>query len=635
MIRNPARTPDRKSQEVDFRGPISCTPSTSIGDRTPFKDRNICSRDVASLAKCIWCTLRKSNRYGSIAEALKHSDGLAVLGIWLAPAHATSRHSHLDAHVTTSKADYYFTAPGRMPAPGACSYTREEHEVSTHHWFDMITPHDNAEREGRPRGHSTPVYLRQMLPYDTSRFYRYEGSLTTPPCTENVLWTIFHETVTVPEEFLEGLRSLVIPAHPESHVSNNFRPTQPLLRRTVFSSGDTTELPATCQRSREIHATCKDFPEIYFPTYDENEINEEENFPSDDDNELDSEESTMELSCPDEHLPSPINLYLMQSEPHYSPALRWKSIGHCKGVKVFNDGRILKALYPTRSPEWELAGSNLTSGYYLAGMQLRWGSEHRLGGLSFPLELQLLHYNSRYKTFQEAMTKPEGLVIVSKFFQEPVSVELTLDAINAHPEGHNRHLAGIINVAKTNAQTPFGSQRIRSPDIRHLMGDTSTYYEYQGSVGPVIPDVCPSGTATWMVIRKTGHISKSQVESLREMRSRDGSAITSNNRPLASARGRKVILRIDSRELVHEFKTMMKGRKRKTLKPPLAPTSVPVSDQQQSLPRLSPLLQESRSASASSSRSTRLTSPPPLLLLFAPMVFVKLVAGVERFLRFI
>lgn len=29
-----------------------------------------------------------------------------------------------------------------------------------------------------------------MVPADRSRFYRYEGSLTTPNCDENVTWTV-------------------------------------------------------------------------------------------------------------------------------------------------------------------------------------------------------------------------------------------------------------------------------------------------------------------------------------------------------------------------------------------------------------------------------------------------------------
>lgn len=32
---------------------------------------------------------------------------------------------------------------------------------------------------------------------DYKLFYRYQGSRTMPPCTENVIWTVFHRTVPI------------------------------------------------------------------------------------------------------------------------------------------------------------------------------------------------------------------------------------------------------------------------------------------------------------------------------------------------------------------------------------------------------------------------------------------------------
>uniref|UniRef100_A0A672UWT9 Carbonic anhydrase n=1 Tax=Strigops habroptila TaxID=2489341 RepID=A0A672UWT9_STRHB len=37
--------------------------------------------------------------------------------------------------------------------------------------------------------------VQAMLPENLSHFYRYQGSLTTPPCSESVIWTIFHSPI--------------------------------------------------------------------------------------------------------------------------------------------------------------------------------------------------------------------------------------------------------------------------------------------------------------------------------------------------------------------------------------------------------------------------------------------------------
>ncbi|KHJ85599.1 hypothetical protein OESDEN_14671 [Oesophagostomum dentatum] len=41
---------------------------------------------------------------------------------------------------------------------------------------------------------------KALLPRDTSTFFRYEGSLTTPPCTEGVIWTVLAEPVYVSKQ---------------------------------------------------------------------------------------------------------------------------------------------------------------------------------------------------------------------------------------------------------------------------------------------------------------------------------------------------------------------------------------------------------------------------------------------------
>ncbi|XP_058005247.1 alpha carbonic anhydrase 7-like [Hevea brasiliensis] len=68
-------------------------------------------------------------------------------------------------------------------------------------------------------------------PYDiriSRKYYRYMGSLTTPPCTENVTWTISKKVRTVAKEQVRLLRVAV---HHES--GTNARPSQPTNGRLV------------------------------------------------------------------------------------------------------------------------------------------------------------------------------------------------------------------------------------------------------------------------------------------------------------------------------------------------------------------------------------------------------------------
>ncbi|EEF32945.1 alpha carbonic anhydrase 7 [Ricinus communis] len=60
------------------------------------------------------------------------------------------------------------------------------------------------------------------------KYYRYMGSLTVPPCTENVLWTIVRKVRTVTREQVRLLRVAV---HDESN--SNARPIQGINGRSV------------------------------------------------------------------------------------------------------------------------------------------------------------------------------------------------------------------------------------------------------------------------------------------------------------------------------------------------------------------------------------------------------------------
>ncbi|KAJ8316915.1 hypothetical protein KUTeg_004819 [Tegillarca granosa] len=63
--------------------------------------------------------------------------------------------------------------------------------------------------------------IRDFLPEDTTRYFRYNGSLTTPGCFESVIWTLFADRQTISHRQLMKFRRLLKPAHERRHHHNH------------------------------------------------------------------------------------------------------------------------------------------------------------------------------------------------------------------------------------------------------------------------------------------------------------------------------------------------------------------------------------------------------------------------------
>ncbi|CAG06945.1 unnamed protein product, partial [Tetraodon nigroviridis] len=83
--------------------------------------------------------------------------------------------------------------------------------------------------------------LRDLLPSSVDGYYRYTGSLTTPPCSKVVEWIIFSRPVYLSHSQLEAFYS-IFTTEQQDHVKsveylrNNFRPPQDLYNRKIFKS---------------------------------------------------------------------------------------------------------------------------------------------------------------------------------------------------------------------------------------------------------------------------------------------------------------------------------------------------------------------------------------------------------------
>src|SRR5687768_1964556 len=64
---------------------------------------------------------------------------------------------------------------------------------------------------------------QELLPRD-QRYYFYDGSLTTPPCTQGVKWVIFREAITASRAQIDRIKNLL---------HGNARPVQPIKDRFI------------------------------------------------------------------------------------------------------------------------------------------------------------------------------------------------------------------------------------------------------------------------------------------------------------------------------------------------------------------------------------------------------------------
>lgn len=85
-------------------------------------------------------------------------------------------------------------------------------------WQQMPTKIDQATKL------SKPLQINKLLPKNQG-FYRFSGSLTTPPCSEGVRWLVLKEEVTASTEQIRQFRAAI------QHANN--RPVQPLNGRVI------------------------------------------------------------------------------------------------------------------------------------------------------------------------------------------------------------------------------------------------------------------------------------------------------------------------------------------------------------------------------------------------------------------
>jgi carbonic anhydrase len=88
-------------------------------------------------------------------------------------------------------------------------------------WSDLP-----KEKEKEELFETVQIDVSTVLPPDRS-YYTFSGSLTTPPCSEEVTWFVLKHPMTISAEEIKQFSRLY---------RNDARPTQPLYDRVVLAS---------------------------------------------------------------------------------------------------------------------------------------------------------------------------------------------------------------------------------------------------------------------------------------------------------------------------------------------------------------------------------------------------------------
>jgi carbonic anhydrase len=130
------------------------------------------------------------------------------------------KHFPMEMHLVHRSADKKLAVVGALIQEG-------KHNAA----FDPVWANLPKEKGVEAHLENTTVNVDDLLPEDLSAYY-YDGSLTTPPCSEGVKWFVLTTPIQLSAEQIAAFRAVV---------HDNNRPVQPLNQRTVVRGKVTEE----------------------------------------------------------------------------------------------------------------------------------------------------------------------------------------------------------------------------------------------------------------------------------------------------------------------------------------------------------------------------------------------------------
>uniref|UniRef100_A0A672FV61 Carbonic anhydrase n=1 Tax=Salarias fasciatus TaxID=181472 RepID=A0A672FV61_SALFA len=194
-------------------------------------------------------------------------------------------------------------------------------------------------------------------------------------------------------------------------------------------------------------------------------------------------------------------------------------------LDILNNGHSFQVSFSDDNDSSSLKDGPISGTYRLKQFHFHWGasddkgSEHTVAGTKYPAELHLVHWNTKYASFGEAASQPDGLAVVGVFLK----VNLNQQQV-AH---FSYHFQG--------KQTTFPNF-----DPATLLPGCLDYWTYDGSL--TTPPLLES--VTWIVCKEPISVSSEQMGKFRSLLfSAEGESeccMMDNYRPPQPLKGRAV-----------------------------------------------------------------------------------------------
>ncbi|KAM6230247.1 carbonic anhydrase 9 [Porphyrio hochstetteri] len=226
---------------------------------------------------------------------------------------------------------------------------------------------------------------------------------------------------------------------------------------------------------------------------------------------------------------SPINIDVARTV--FSPQLRpiqlsGYSLPASEKLKLWNNGHTVQL----ELPESLAITGGYAQQYRAVQLHLHWGSltrpgsEHTINGHRFSAEIHVVHYNTKYESYKEAMGHPDGLAVLGAFLEvgpreNPYYQEILQHLHKIQGEGEEVLVPGF-NIAGL------------------LPANLKLYFHYNGSL--TTPPCYES--VKWTVFNQTLLLSRDQMAMLvMTLRNDENKPLQNNYRLVQDLHGRRVL----------------------------------------------------------------------------------------------